>query len=688
MEPKKRRTNKQKRSLSKQGPGGEILLSGMDGRATDPLQFTANSEFSPVTPPDTPGTLVSFCPSTTAQQRQLPPHSFRTDIKQKTGAYSQGWTIANPIYGQPSAPKTLAPGSSGQLSSYMHVTASNTMPTCLRDWTALHRFQSSMQELHKPTKDSENTAKNRSKVSAVQPGTISLVPQPMSSPQPLHFNIQNLVYKGSPSPVKSTDVSATVQSSTDASASKSLSLDVQSSRFAMPDIKMEPLSQVRMVSTQFAAGLTSPPFGPHSQLPVVAPFATAHYRTQGVAAAGAAAPGKPSLTPTTVAHLYPHIHSSTHLSPQMFSGKPLMLSALSMSTQRKPPTADLSAAEAIKKVPIFSVSTPTTVLRSPVTFTSTNQLSLTIPTPRRASESGFDEKHGAALKHSAPPTAESYGSSRKSNAGNFSPLTPTELGCRDPITAVSSGGLSAKTIPHSAIPPQPTTIIKTTPVSTVLVPAPLSHSSLAMLKTRSFESSTKADSATDSAPETEILSKSIQEKQSSNTGAVSTAADAEDGSQSSKKTCEESRKPSGSVENRSQKPKSVDDVTSPEKQEPKSSAVVAAEQSVSPEKSVSSCVTKLIIDEEEKPDKADSSESKQSSAASSPSPTKDSKSNSNKSTASKSQKSDDVEDKEKTSEPTKKSADSISTKNLPVSWPKTKKQLARQQIFSSKTAGQ
>ena len=210
IEPKKRR-NKQKRSLSKQS--SSLSSHGnADARAVDPAHFVTHAEFSPVTPPDTPGTLGYTLPQST--YKSTVPSS---DAKTKSLTQSQTWTVHGPLPGHPSA-KTLQHDASGQFAGFV-VTPSHGAISQERANIPVHQLQQIQEAQKAQAKSNSNLAETAATAKSLnsscgQTELLSSQSQLISSPaQPMLYSIEGLVYKASSSPARTEAVQPTSPSS-------------------------------------------------------------------------------------------------------------------------------------------------------------------------------------------------------------------------------------------------------------------------------------------------------------------------------------------------------------------------------------------------------------------------------------------------------------------------------------------
>ena len=684
IEPKKRR-NKQKRSLSKQS--SSLSSHGnADARAVDPAHFVTHAEFSPVTPPDTPGTLGSY----TLPQSTYKSTVSSSDAKTKSLTQSQTWTVHGPLPGHPSA-KTLQHGASGQFAGFV-VTPSHGAIS--QEWANIpvHQLQQIQEAQKAQAKSNSNLAETAATAKSLnsscgQTELLSSQSQLISSPaQPMLYSIQSLVYKASSSPARTEAVQPTspsssrdpalpkkTQTSSDLRTTKFISAlpsDTQSSSSPAYVIKKEMPQQIKVTSPPYSVGFASSGFDPalYAHLlgsSFVSSITPSHYRPQGIGAAGFAAPGKTSYAQScasvSVASLYPHIHSSSQINAQtMLSGKQqLMLSALSMGSQRKPSSVESSIQDTAPRT--NSVKSSTSSLQSSHSFSSPKQLSILIPSPQQVSlrqknEPGIDDK--SKTVHSRKPSADS-----RSHDGCFSPLTPTDIGAREMLTgnisSVQKAGSQCETIVQL-------------PSTTILSSLASSNHSLGSLKTfpyaalvqKTIASPSVADSATDSAPETERDAPlQVGGKLDQNTSfALTTITKSENDTETSTAlSMASTKKPTDSLPQNLPTDKTTAD------------SLAAEDEPSSPGD------TELVIDEEEKSsDEIRSQQISQTKAFESP--RKDTELLSPKSES-----ASEAEDKSGTLSVVSSSVSVISDFE-PVTWPKTKKQLARQQL-TSKTTG-
>ena len=698
-QPKKRKP-KQKRSLSKQG-SSVPPHSSSEIKGTDPAQFAAHAEFSPVTPPDTPGTLGSYPVPPSTHKATVVASDAKTRIPAQS--YMQTWTVHGPLPGHPSA-KTIQHGASGQFSSFVVTCSHGPIASTSQEWSHsthhLQQFHDTQKALAKPTMGLTETAlATQSPKLSTGPSESLPVPHPqqLSSPsQPLHFNIQSLVYKASPSPARTESSQAPVnrgenssrksQPSSDLRPSKGCSaLETQSSSLPIYEVKKELSPQIKVTSPHFSPGFLPSGFDPSFYAHLlgsshVTPLAPSQYRPQGIGAAGFAAPGKASYvhpsTSASIASLYPHIHSSPQVNPQtMLSGKQqLMLSALTMGTQRKTVSSGDPLMQETAKRPSSTKSTSSS-LQNPSSLSPPKQLSLVIPPPqqqasRQKSEGGSEEKLYAAI-HSRQLSSDSRG-----HDGSFSPLTPTDSGLREPIT----GGVPVRKTSATLEPTvqSPSALLLQAKIS----PSHATSSSsktfpYAALVQKTICSPNIADSATDSAPETE-QDISLQEVPKHDIAKDSTKT-------TTTATCEAKE-----TEMKMADVVSPASIKCPMESLPEELPDNNASAELLPEDPISPEDAELVIDEDVKTSEDVAS---QVSSKSKPqpnvieSPQKDADLRSPKPDLRSPRPDLGNESDDKSPSKTPLPSKSASTSDTePVAWPKTKKQLARQQL-SSKTLG-
>ena len=674
-EPKKRKTNKQKRSLSKQGSSALHHHGPAEHGVLDPAQFAGTAEFSPVTPPDTPGTLVNYTTLSTAPKSSVT----LADPKSKSlpHSYVQTWSTTSSITSHLSAAKSvISHGASGQLSSLG--LPHGSLVTLPQEWAhssvySLNAYQLASKSMLKT--DSNTAATSSSKITGapIPTGTTpqGLTQQLASPQQPLHFNIQSLVYRAASYPGK-TDAAQLASANRDGKQQPAGELrstknnpgliSEAQSGFVSPEIKKEFSPQIKVTSPQLNSGFTSPIFNPglpytHLSGAHVSALSPSQFRPQGIGAAGFAAPGKVSTTHASanahvsIASLYPHIHSSSpHVNTQnMLSGKQqLMLSALSMGNQRKvvssadSPPSDSSKTSASKS--------STSVLRSPSSLASPKQLSIVIPPPsasRHKSDAGSEERSPA------PESSRKSSADFRSNDGSFSPLTPTDIGLRDIVAAKTAGApgeIVGQGLSLINVPPKHRTTLDTEPVSKV--------PSYAAAVQKSADAINVVDSATDSAPEAEQGAHSQESNKLSGNSPMKIQTNQE---QKPKRALEAADATAASV--------AAPDVA---KSNPPSHP---SEEPNSPED------LELVIDEDAKvSEEAPPTTSINQSPQKVESLPKEADIKSPDSHA-----STEPEDKN-TNNTLPSSSQTASTGTEPVAWPKTKKQLARQQL--SKTHGE
>ncbi|CAK8676134.1 unnamed protein product [Clavelina lepadiformis] len=539
------------------------------GKLVDPGIALAAADFSPVTPPDTPGTLTTFSHMMTGFKNTHPPT--QVELVQKANVGNSSYSAQLPqhiqLLAQQPQVKYLFAGASGQFPNPTAAIAPTTLTTASSSFLNLATQNVQLQvesgTLCKPLKEQPAYAKNFTRntqvthdLPRVEQKLLTPLPQVPSSSS-LHFNIQNLVYRACTSPAKSsvespavTNKSATtdlttvgtnmVTKSSPACDDNKSRIDKTKPPSMLPttaSVKTEPITSP---CSKFSVSLSSPTFNPDSlNYPsfghVLGPsskanFVSPSHHLQGIGAAGFAAPGKSGLnqqsahmSPVSVASLYPHIHSSPHLNSQsMFGGKQLMISALSMPPRSAAFTSPSNQADGgVKSVVASSPSmlqgkTPTIQsLNSPIS--AGGPVPLPVPEALNSKSSKSQDcievstQEKSALRviiHSDNESSAIHNTSQVAYDGSFSPLTPTDMNAKELPGMLSAGQISTSITPDTQAANR---LLLTKDCGRKMCQesfkgslSDLPTACALTINSNIINSSTVLDSATDSAPETEL----------------------------------------------------------------------------------------------------------------------------------------------------------------------------------------
>ena len=723
--------------------------------STDPGQFAANAEFSPVTPPATPIASVSFLTASAA--RKSVPLQSQAKISIPQSSITHPWNIPGLVTSHPHGSKGLVHGASGQLPSCLITPSSSTMKSAVADWnrTPVYLLQpypnlvdpsSAMLKDQRAVSVTPTTQALKTSTPSTQCGALPrsrsdsaiLSNQLLSSPsQSLHFNIQSLVYKAAPASVKIISDPASqpgksllrdphvitsppitkpsAQVVTQASKNKSISLESQKTCFASTEVKKEPSSPCvssSLVYPQLVSVFSSPSsisdpqrlaaFTPIPGITNISPYFQSQFRPQGIGAAGFSAPGKggsshqTSHAIGTVAALYPHIHSSAYISsPNMLSGKQqLMMSALSMGGQRKTSYVDTATLDSAKVTLISPASVSASLQQSSSSLASAKSiLGTSLPQLSQKGDAKPEEKPaGQPFTVTVQSTSRKASIESRSYDGSFSPLTPTEFGSRDPLgVSLPNAKILLQTSTSTSVTHSSTPVVTTSATSKVVIsanpkpagvpvaeagatatnPAPCVEPLLGSLDVETCASSASEPNSTLEKSESDTASTKMKTAASPNTNATVCKQPAEDLKISAQSATLALRTaPVGSLNDdqlvideeakaRETTPAKARETTPASATESAGVVNRATKLITSPSKSAVDGATKSIV-----------------------SPSKGAVDGAIKSIVSPSK--GVVEDDKNMLSP--KSTSSTSPSG-PIAWPKTKKQMARQQMSSTKTQG-